>query len=253
MSGHSKWANIKHKKAHADAKRGKIFSRISKEVTIATKIGGKDIDTNPRLRSAIAAAKSANMPNDNIDRAIKKGAGELGDAIMEELCYEGYAPGGVAIVVDCLTENRNRTAADIRSIFTKANGNLAKEGAVGWMFHRKSRFLVQCAGVTEDSVLEFCLENDLDVEDVSIDNDQAEIIASVEAFNSVVNVLETSDYVIRESGIVRIAETDTSIDVASTARQIMRLVDNLEDNDDVQSVFTNADFTDSVMEEVDKD
>ena len=173
MSGHSKWSTIKRKKGALDAKRGKIFSRLGREITMAAREGGGDADMNPRLRQAVASAKSANMPNDNVDRAIKKGTGELAGEALEELVYEGYAAGGVAVIVTCLSDNRNRTAADVRNIFTKAGANLAGSGAVSWMFHRKSRFVVQGEQADEETLLDVLLEAGTDVEDLQVTGDTA--------------------------------------------------------------------------------
>ncbi len=250
MSGHNKWSTIKHKKAATDAKRGKAFSRISKELMLAAKTGGKDPDTNPRLRTAIAAAKNANMPNDNVDRAIKKGAGELGGAAVEELNYEGYAAGGVAVMVECLSDNRNRTAADIRSIFTKANGTLASTGAVAWIFNRKARFEISGDAADEENLLEICFDAGIDVDDVSVSDEHAEIIAAPEVFDQIVTVLEEQSIVAVESGIVQIPDNEVSISDASTARQILRLLDTLEDYDDVKDVYANADIDDGIMEQL---
>ena len=250
MSGHNKWSSIKHKKAAADSKRGKSFSRFSKELMMATKLGGKDPESNARLRSAIAAAKNGNMPNDTIDRAIKKGAGELGDVIMEELNYEGYAVGGVAVMVDCLSDNRNRTAADIRSIFAKANGNLANSGAVNWMFHRKSKFIIDAAGKDEDSLLELCFDAEIDVDDIAIEEDQGEIIAPPEAFDQLVELFEKETITPIESGLVRIPENEVEVEDISTAKQVLRLLDALEDYDDVQNVYANASIADDILEQL---
>ena len=250
MSGHNKWSSIKHKKAATDAKKGKIFSRLSKELMMAAKTGGKDADANPRLRSAITAAKSANMPNDNIDRAIKKGAGELGGQSLEELSYEGYAVGGVAVMVDCLSDNRNRTAADIRSLFTKANGTMANSGAVAWIFKRKARFVVQGENAQEETLMELCFDAGIDVDDITVDESEAEIVASPESFDEVVSVLEKAQISPTESGIVRIPDTEVQISDISTARQVIRLLDMIEDYDDVQNVYANANIDDEILEEL---
>ncbi len=253
MSGHNKWSTIKHKKAAADSKRGKIFSRLSKELTLATKIGGKEADTNPRLRTAISAAKSANMPNDNIDRAIKKGAGELGGQALEELNYEGYAPGGVAVIVDCLSDNRNRTAADIRNIFTKANATLATTGSVAWMFKRKTRFVIEGAMADEDALMELCFEADIDIDAINIDEGVAEVIAPPEVFDKLVEVFEAGGVAPTESGLVRVPENEVEVNDLSTAKQILRLVDNLEDYDDVQEVYDNSIIDDDTLAALESD
>ena len=250
MSGHNKWSSIKHKKAAVDAKKGKVFSRLSKELMLSAKTGGKDPDANPRLRTAIAAAKAVNMPNDNIERAIKKGAGELGGESLEELSYEGYAAGGVAVMVDCLSDNRNRTAADIRNIFTKANGTMATSGAVAWMFHRKARFVIDGENAEEDALMELCFDSGIDVDDINVEEGQAEIIAAPELFDNIVSVLEKAAITPAESGIVRIPENEVQISDTSIARQVIRLLDLIEDYEDVQNVYANANIDDEVLEQL---
>ncbi len=250
MSGHNKWSSIKHKKGAADAKRGKIFSRLGKEITLAAKSGGGDAELNPRLRTAVSAAKAANMPNDNVDRAIKKGTGELEGAVLEDLTYEGYGPGGVAIIVNCLSDNRNRTAADVRVLFTKSNSSLAGSGAVSWMFNRKSQFSIEGPAADEEQLLELLLENDIDVEDITVDDGVAEILAPPDAFGAVVVALEAADIAIAESTIAMIPENTMEITEANIARQIMRLIDALEDSEDVQEVYSNVDIPDTLMEEL---
>ncbi len=250
MSGHSKWSTIKHKKARTDSRRSKAFSRLSKEIILAAKLGGKDIDANPRLRTAVSAAKAVNVPNDNIDRAIKKGCGELDGVSMDELVYEAYGPGGVAIIVDCLTDNRNRTAADIRHILTKANGNLATAGSVTFMFQRKSRFVIEGDKADEDVLMELFFDADVDVEDIGVDDGIAEVIAPLEAFDSIVKVLEQAEIAISESGVVRIPDSQTPVADAKVAQQVVNLIDKLEDYDDVQNVFANADIPDEILEQL---
>jgi len=247
MSGHSKWSTIKHKKAAIDAKRGQAFSRLSKEITLAAKAGGKDLDSNPRLRTAIAAAKGVNMPNDNIDRAIKKGTGELQGAALEEITYEGYAPGGIGIIITCLTDNRNRTAANIRNVFSKNNGTLAASGAVSWQFHRKARFVVEGAAANEEKLLEILLDAGADVEDVSVVENVAEILAPPEAFAAVVAALEAAKVPVAESSINLIPETLITIQEAGIARQATRLIDILEEDDEIQAVYSNLEISDDVM------
>lgn len=252
MSGHNKWSSIKHKKAAADAKRGKMFSRLSKEITLAAREGGGDEEMNPRLRTAIAAAKSANMPNDNIERAVKKGTGELGGAALEELTYEGYAPGGVAIIVNCLSDNRNRTAASIRSYFTKYNSNLAENGSVSWMFHRKARFTVEGDNADEEKLLEALLETGVEeVEDVDVSDGYAEILAPPEVFEQVADALSTADIPISESGVDFVPETTVPVTDTSHAKQVIHLVDAIEEDEDVQAVYTNMDLSDELLESLD--
>ena len=246
MSGHNKWSSIKHKKGAADAKRGKIFSRYGKEITLAAKQGGKDIDMNPRLRSAVSAAKAANMPNDNIDRAIKKGCGELQGAALEEIMYEGYAPGGVGILVACLTDNRNRTASNIRNVFEKNNGRFATTGSVTRLFHRKARFVVSGPDLNEDKLLELLLDAGADVEDVNMLDGDAEIIAAHDAFALVAKTLENAKIKVVESTITMMPETLVEARDESTARQGTRLIDILEEDDDVQAVYTNLSVPDEI-------
>ncbi len=250
MSGHNKWSTIKHKKAAVDAKKGQVFSRYSKEITLAAKAGGKDQDMNPRLRTAVLAAKGVNMPNDNIDRAIKKGVGELGGAVMEDLMFEGYAPGGVGILATCLTDNRNRTAANVRTIFAKHGGSMAGTGAVSFQFSRKSRFVVEGAGMTEDSLLELLLESGADVEDVSCEDGTGEIIAAADAFALVVKTLENAKIKITESSLTMIPANMMEVSEVSAARQANRLIEALEEDDDVQAVYHNLGMTDAVMEQL---
>lgn len=250
MSGHNKWSTIKHKKAAADAKRGQAFSRFAKEITLAAKAGGSDADMNPRLRTAIAAAKGANMPNDNIDRAVKKGTGELGGGSLEEMSYEGYAPGGVAIYVNCLSDNRNRTAANVRTVFTRNNSSLATSGAVAWLFHRKSRFVVDGPSLDEDGLLELLLEAEVDVEDVSVSEGSAEVIGAPDAFADIAKALEDAEIVIAESSLTMVPETTVEVDELATGRQVLRLIEGLEEDEDVQEVFANFEMSDELMEKL---
>ena len=246
MSGHSKWSTIKHKKAAADAKRGKSFSRISKELTLATRLGGKDAEMNPRLRSALLAAKAVNMPNDNIDRAIKKGAGELAGQVMEEMMFEGYAAGRVGVIVHCLSDNRNRTAANIRSAFAKNNGSMAASGAVSWQFHRKSRFMVEAPELTEDKLLEILLEAGADVENVAFEEGYGEVTGSPEAFANIAKALEAAKIKVSESSIAMIAENQNEVTEESAARSATRLIEALEEDDDVQAVYHNLSMSDEL-------
>ncbi len=249
MAGHSKWSNIKHKKGAADAKRGKAFSRVSKEITTAVRQGLPDPDGNPRLRAAIASAKAVNMPKDGIERAIKKGTGELGGGVLEELVYEAYGPGGVAIVIDILTDNRNRTASNIRLVFTKAGLSLADSGSVSRMFSRKARFVLEGENIDEDSLYEILLEADVDVDEIQVGEDTAEIIAPPEAFNDILAALESTDLSIQESELTKIANPLIEAD-ASTAKKVMNIVDKLEDDDDVSKVYTSMHLTDEVIAEL---
>jgi YebC/PmpR family DNA-binding regulatory protein len=253
MSGHNKWSSIKHKKGAADAKRGKIFSRISKEIIMAAKEGGGDVDLNARLRSAIAAAKAVNMPNDNVDRAIKKGTGEGGGAIMEVLSYEGYASGGVAVIVNCLSDNRNRTAADIRAFFNKYSCNMAGAGAVSWKFQRKAKFLIEGEAADEEKLFELLLDGGADVEDITVDDGEAEIIAAANAFGDVLKILENANITASESSIALIPENTTMISDITVARQVQKFIEVLEDYDDAQEVYTDMEVTDEVLELLEQD
>ena len=250
MSGHNKWSTIKHKKGAADAKRGKVFSRLAKEITLAARDGGGDVEMNPRLRSAVSAGKAVNMPNDNIDRAIKKGTGELAGGTLDELNYEGYAPGGVAVIVQALSDNRNRTAAEVRNIFNKYNCNMANSGAVSWMFQRRARFLIEGEAANEEALFELLLGNDVDVEEINVEDGVAEIIGTPEAFGDIVAALEGEGIEVSESSVTMIPETTTEVTDAGTARSVLKFIDVLEDDDDVQSVVSNLEISDELMEEL---
>jgi YebC/PmpR family DNA-binding regulatory protein len=253
MSGHNKWSTIKHKKGAADAKKGKVFSKIAKEITIAAREGGGNVEMNPRLRAALLSGKAVNMPSDNVKRAIQKGTGELaGQAAMEEIVYEGYAPGGVAIIVNVLTDNRNRAASDIRLFFAKGNGSLAASGSVLWMFKRKAKFTVMGEKANQDKIMELLLEAGADVEDVSgMDGVGVEIIAPPAAFGEVFKALEGAGIPASESTIIMIPENTVEVKELQTAKQIMRIVDALEDYDDVQQVISNYEIADEIAEQLD--
>lgn len=248
MSGHSKWANIKHKKDAADKKKGKIFSRIAKEIMVAAKNGGADASANPRLRSALASAKAANMPNDNIDRAIKKGIGELGNAIFEEIVYEGYGAGGVAILVECLTDNRNRSSSDVRTSFDRCNGNLAASGAVSRLFRRQAHFVITGDAADEDKLMELTL--DAGAEDIECEDGYAEIWADPNALEAINNVLSEAGITPEEAEVIQRADLMCDIADESTAASLMRLIDRLEDLDDVQQVSHNANISDEILEKL---
>ncbi len=253
MSGHNKWSSIKHKKGAADAKRGKVFSRLGKEITLAAKFGGGDPELNPRLRGAVDAAKNANMPNDNIERAIKKGTGDLEGGALEELVYEGYGPGGVAIMISALSDNRNRTASNLRACFAKNNSNLAANGAVAWMFNRKSRFVVEGEKADEELLLKVLIEAGADAEQLEAEDGQAEIIAPPEAFESVFNALREADVPVAESSLTFIPENSSRLDDIGEVRQALRLIEALEEDDDVQAVYSNLDFSDDIMKQLSED
>lgn len=246
MSGHSKWSTIKRKKGANDAKRGKMFTKLIKEITIAAKMGGGDPEGNPRLRSAITAAKGENMPKDNIDRAIKKGTGDLGGAIYEEILYEGYGPGGVAVLVETMTDNKNRTVADIRHFFSKSGGNLGESGCVAWMFDQKGSITVDKAGTTEEELMDLALE--AGAEDVVEEEDSFQILTAPEAFNDVVDQLEKGNVKFSEATISMIAKNTIDVTEEKAARSLLKLLDNLEDHDDVQKVHANFDITDELMD-----
>ncbi|PIR00378.1 MAG: YebC/PmpR family DNA-binding transcriptional regulator [Nitrospinae bacterium CG11_big_fil_rev_8_21_14_0_20_45_15] len=244
MSGHSKWASIKHKKGAADAKRGKIFTRIIKEITVAARMGGGDPDGNPRLRTAIQAAKQANMPLENITRGIKKGTGELEGVHYEEHTYEGYGPGGAAIFIEAMTDNKNRTIGEIRTIFGKNGGNVGENGCVGWMFEQKGLITVPVEDRSEEELLELVMEAGGD--DLKIEGDMYEIISSIENFESVRKALEEANVKIDTAELTRIPQNTVSLD-ESQAKQILRLMDLLDDHDDVQKAYSNFEISDEIM------
>lgn len=246
MSGHSKWSSIKHKKAATDAKRGKIFSKLIKEITVAARMGGSgDLEVNSRLRSAVATAKAVNMPKDNIDRAIKKGTGELEGVNYEESIYEGYGPGGAAVLIECLTDNKNRTVADIRHIFSKNGGNLGENGCVAWMFDKKGYLVVEKKEVDEDTLMEVALE--AGAEDVREDGANFEVICAPGDFEQVKAAIEAASIAPVAAEITMLPQTATAL-TGKEAEQMIRLVDALDDCDDTQKVYTNADIPDEMME-----
>jgi YebC/PmpR family DNA-binding regulatory protein len=241
MSGHSKWATIRHKKGAQDAKRGKLFSKLIKEITIAAKMGGGDEESNPRLRTAVLKAKAANMPKDNIERAIKKGTGELGGDEYFELTYEGYGPNGVAILVDTLTDNKNRTAADVRSIFNKNGGNLGENGSVSYLFTRKGIITYEADTYSEDDILEVALE--AGAEDVESSDDTIEVTTTPEDFETVLQTLTEAGLEHSVAEVSRVPDATISLDDDGT-RKALRLIELLDDHDDVQEVATNLDIPD---------
>jgi YebC/PmpR family DNA-binding regulatory protein len=251
MSGHSKWATIKHKKGAADAKRGKAFSKISKELMVVARAGGSDPSMNPTLRTVIQKAKSVNMPADNMERAIKKGAGELEGAVYEEIVYEGYAGGGVGMIVQALTDNKNRAAAEIRHVFSKHGSSFAAQGSVSRGFQRKGQIFVDAAGVDEDTLMGIVL--DAGAEDMKHDGDQFEILTDPNAFADVTEALETAGIATLSAEVSLVSDTLVPVTEKSTAASIMRFIDALEDNDDVQSVYTNMDVDDAIMQELNDD
>ena len=245
MSGHSKWSSIKHKKAATDAKRGKIFTKLIKEITVAARMGGGDIDANPRLRAAIQAAKSENMPKDNIERAIKKGTGELEGVSYEESIYEGYGPGGAAVLIESLTDNKNRTVADIRHIFSKAGGNMGESGCVAWMFDKKGYIAVENKAVDEEALMEAAL--DAGADDIREDDSNFEVITAPEDFEAVKAAIDSASipYIVAE---VTMLPQSTTFLKGKEAEQMVKLMEALEDCDDVQKVYTNADIPEEVVD-----
>lgn len=239
MSGHSKWATIKRKKAATDSARGKVFTKIIKEITIASRDGGGDPDGNPRLRLAIQTAKSNNMPQDNITRAIKKGTGELEGVKYEELTYEAYAPNGIAMIIESVTDNKNRTVAELRHSISKANGNLAESGAVSWMFERKGVVNVEKENVSEDDLMEIILEAGAD--DLKSEGDYFEVVSSIENFENVRKAIEEKSYKIESASLQYIAKDLLPVD-EKHVEAVIRCIEAVEDNDDVQNVYSNADF-----------
>ena len=239
MSGHSKWATIKHKKGAADAKRGQMFTKLIKELSITARQGGGDPDMNPRLRTVILKAKAGNMPKDNIERAIKKGTGELEGVNYEEILYEAYGPGGVALLIDILTDNKNRAAAEIRNLLNKGGGNLGAAGSVAYLFKRKGLINYDASKYKEDDILAVAI--DAGAEDVSSDGDSIEVTTSPEDFENVVKALEAKGFQHGMAEIARVADTNVTLDNDKT-QKALKLVEHLEDHEDVQSVATNLEI-----------
>ena len=246
MSGHSKWATIKHKKGIADQKRGQKFTKLIKEISVAARMGGPDPDMNAALRTAILKARAENMPKDNIERAIKKGSGEMGNAVFMELVYEGYAPGGVAIIVDTLTDNKNRTAADVRSTLTKLGGSLGSSGCVSYMFQTKGVITYDATKYSEDEIFNAALENG--AEDVSTEDGVIEVTTSPADFGSVLEAMQAAGFEQESADVSRIADQTVTLD-KEKAQKVMNIVERLEDLDDVQSVATNLELPDDFDEE----
>lgn len=244
MSGHSKWSTIKRKKGALDAKRGKIFTKIIREITVAAKIGGGDPNGNPRLRMAIQNAKGANMPQDNVTRAISKGTGDTEGVVYEEFCYEAYGPGGVAILVPVLTENRNRTGPEIRHILSRNNGSLAEPNAVAWNFEKKGFFIVPGDGVDEETLMEIVLE--AGAEDMEPADGNFEVRSDPDAFEAVREALEKNTIPMDSAEITMLPKTTVKLE-GKSAEQMLRLIESLEDNDDVQNVYANFDISDEEM------
>ena len=247
MSGHSKWSTIKHKKGAADAKRGKVFTKLIKEITTAARLGGGDPDGNPRLRKAIDIAKAANLPAENMDRAIKKGTGELEGVVYEEITYEGYGPEGVAVFVECMTDNRNRTVADIRHLFTKYNGNLGQDGCVAYLFDSIGLISISKSKTNEDQLMEIALEAGAD--DIKEEGDVFEVHTSVDAFDNVLKAITAAGLETEGAELTRLPQTTVPLE-GKPAQTMLKLFFRLDDHDDVQNVYANFDISDEIMEKV---
>lgn len=247
MSGHSKWATIRRKKGALDAKRGKMFTSLIKEIQVAARNGGGDIEANPRLRSAVSTARAANMPNDNIKKAIQRGTGELPGVNYEEISYEGYGPGGVAILVECLTDNKQRTVADVRHIFSKYNGSLAENGAVSWMFNEKGVIIIDSDTISEDALMEHVLESG--AEDVKSDDGSFQVTSTAKDFISVQEYFDEHGIAYESAEIARIPQTTIKV-LEKDVKTLMKLINALEESDDVQKVWANFDIDDSLLEDL---
>ena len=245
MSGHSKWSTIKHKKAAKDAKRGKLFSKLIKEVTVAAKMGGGDINANPRLRTAVNTARAASVPTDNIDRAIKKGTGEVEGVQYEEIQYEGYGPGGVAVMVSVMTDNRNRTVSELRHLFTKCGGSMGETGCVAWMFKKQGVLMVPKSAVDEERLMELVLE--VGADDVEEQDDMFQVTTAPEVYDAVKEALDTAGIETESASVTMVAANTVSLEGAS-AEKTLKLLDELEDHDDVQDVASNFDISQEELE-----
>jgi YebC/PmpR family DNA-binding regulatory protein len=245
MSGHSKWSTIKHKKAARDAKRGKLFTKLIKEITVAARMGGSDVNSNPRLRTAVTTARTQSMPSENIDRAIKKGTGELEGVTYEEIQYEGYGPGGAAIIAQVLTDNKNRTVSEIRRLFAKHGGNMGETGCVSWMFDKKGLITVEKSQVPEDRLMDVVL--DAGAEDVRDEDEIFEILTSPEAFATVKDRLDQEKIAVASAQVTLIPKNTVDVE-AKNVEQILKLTEELEDHDDVQNVSANFNIPAELME-----
>lgn len=248
MSGHSKWKTIQHKKGAADARRGKMFSKLAKELMVIARAGGSDPDKNAALRTAVQKAKSINMPSDNIDRAVKKGAGELEGVTFEEIMYEGFAAGGVGLVVNVLTDNKNRAAAEVRHIFTRHNSSLAAPGSVSRGFERKGQIFVDTSAIGEDDLMAIVLE--AGAEDMNVDEDQYEILTDPSDFSAVSEALEKADIQTLGAEVALIPTAPIPVTDKQVAKDVFKFIEELEDNDDVQDVYANMDVDDAVLTEM---
>lgn len=245
MSGHSKWSSIKHRKAAVDAKRGKLFSKLIKEITVAARIAGADTQVNPRLRAAVLVAKSKNVPNDTIDKAILRGTGELDGVDYEEIVYEGYGPGGVAIMIDVLTDNKNRAIADVRHILSKYGGNMGEPGSVSWLFDKRGWMIIEKGSIDEDEL--FMIALDSGAEDMTVQEENLEIITSPENFENVRKAVEESGATIIEAELTMLPQSTVKAE-GKEAERMLRLMEALEDSDDVQKVYANFDIADDILE-----
>jgi YebC/PmpR family DNA-binding regulatory protein len=244
MSGHSKWSSIKHKKGARDAKRGKLFTKLIKEITIAARLGGGDINANPRLRTAVLTARQQSMPNDNIDRAVKKGTGELGGGQLEQIVYEGYGAGGVAVIIDVFTDNRNRAVADLRYILSRNGGNLGESGCVGWMFKKRGVISVEKGAADEDKLIELALEAGAD--DVLTEEEGYQVMTAPENYQAVRDAIEKAGIEMAGSEVTMMPENTVKVS-GRAAEQVLKMMEDLEDHDDVSSVSSNFDIDDEVM------
>jgi YebC/PmpR family DNA-binding regulatory protein len=245
MSGHSKWSTIKHKKGAADKKRAKIFTKLIKEITVAARMGGGDPNANPRLRHAIDSAKAQNMPKDNVDRAIKKGTGDMDGVNYEEIIYEGYGPGGVAVMVECLTDNKNRTIADVRYIFNKAGGNVGTDGCVAWMFDKKGVISVTKENADEDTLMEVAI--DAGAEDIKDEGDSFDVLTAPEDFDAVKDAIDGAQISYEVAEISMVPQNTTAVS-GKEAEQMIKFMEALDDCDDIQNFYTNADIPDEAFD-----
>ena len=247
MSGHSKWSTIKHKKAAVDAKRGKLFTRLIRELTVASRLGGGDPSANPRLRSAVTEARASNVPADTIERAIKKGTGELGGEVVEEVIYEGYAAGGVAVLIEAFTDNRNRTASEVRHVFSKHGGNLGENGCVNWMFHKRGYFALESGSMSEEDFIDLAVE--VGAEDFAVDGAHYEIFTTMEDYARIREMLQSRDLALEVKELSMVPQSYVAVEEAGLAK-VLRLLEAMDQLDDVQSVWANFDADEGALARV---